>query len=57
MAMVAYHDLDLHQIDVKITFLNDKLEEEIYMKHPKDFLVQGNEYNVYRLHKALYELK
>lgn len=32
MAMVAHFDLVLHQIDVKMAFLNKDLEECIYMR-------------------------
>jgi len=31
MVLVAHYDLELHQIDVKITFLNGNLEEDFYM--------------------------
>ena len=34
MALVAHFYFDLHQIDVKTTFLNGNLEEEVYMKQP-----------------------
>jgi hypothetical protein len=37
MALVAHFDLELHQIDVKIAFLNGDLEEEIYMKQFEGF--------------------
>ena len=41
MAMVAYYDLELHQIDVKTSFLNESLDEEVYMDQPKGFSVKG----------------
>ncbi|RDX64092.1 hypothetical protein CR513_57389, partial [Mucuna pruriens] len=37
MALVAHFDFELHEIDVEMAFLNDDLEEEIYMKQPKGF--------------------
>jgi predicted alpha/beta-fold hydrolase len=32
VALAACNDLLIHQMDVKITFLNGELDEEIYMK-------------------------
>jgi len=37
MALVAHFDLELHQMDVKMTFLNRDLEESVYMKQPNGF--------------------
>jgi len=31
MALVAHYDLELHQMDVKTTFMNGDLEEDVYM--------------------------
>jgi len=44
-------------MDVKTTFLNGDLEEEIYMKQPKGFVVKGLENKVWKLIKSLYRLK
>ena len=43
MALVAHYDLELHQMDVKTTFLNEDLEKNVYMAQPKGFFVEGNE--------------
>jgi hypothetical protein len=43
MALVAHYDLELHQMDVKTTFLNGDLEENVYIAQPKDFIVKGKE--------------
>nr|GFA47598.1 hypothetical protein [Tanacetum cinerariifolium] len=36
---LAIHNLVIHQMDVKITFLNGDLDEEVYMKQPEGFIV------------------
>ena len=40
MALVAHYDLELHQMDVKTTFLNENLEENVYMAQPKGFVMK-----------------
>jgi hypothetical protein len=44
-------------MDVKSTFLNGILEEEVYVDQPPGFQIRGKEYKVYKLKKALYGLK
>ena len=44
MALVAHYDLELHQMDVKTTFLNGDLHENVYMAQPEGFVVEGKEH-------------
>ena len=57
MALVAQYDLELHQMDVKITFLNGDIEEEIYMNQPEGFSMEGKDHMVCKLKKSIYGLK
>ena len=40
MALASMMKWDLHHMDVKTTFLNGVIEEEIYMKQPQGFEVE-----------------
>jgi hypothetical protein len=44
-------------MDVKITFLNGDIEEEVYIKQPEEFMIHNEKYHMSRLKKALYGLK
>lgn len=55
--MVSSLDLELEQMDVKTTFLQGDLDEEIYKEHPDGFKVPKKKHLVYRLKKRLYGLK
>ena len=57
ISIAALFKLEIHQIDVKTTFLNGDLNEEIYMEQPEGFVVSGQEKKVCRLVKSLYGLK
>lgn len=57
MAIVAYRDLFLHQMNVKTAFLNGELEEEIYLKQLEGFTMHGHQDKVCGLQKAMYGLK
>jgi hypothetical protein len=41
LSLAASYGLLVHQIDVKTTFLNGELDEEIYMEQPDGFVVKG----------------
>nr|GEX34647.1 zinc finger, CCHC-type [Tanacetum cinerariifolium] len=53
LALVATHNLVIHQMDVKTTFLNGDLEE-VYMKQPEGFVMPDNEHKVCKLVKSLW---
>ena len=44
-------------MDVKTCFLNEVIEEEVYIERPKGFDVENRETHVCKLHRALYVLK
>jgi len=43
LSIVAMHDYELEQIDVKTAFLHGELEEDIYMNQPESFVIPGKE--------------
>jgi hypothetical protein len=50
-------NIKVYQMDVKSSFLNGELEEEVYIKQPKGFQLSENAYYVRKLKKELYGLK
>ena len=57
MSLAATFNLEIDKMDIKESFIHGYLEEEIYMKHPKGFIIKGKEELVYKLNKSLYGLK
>ena len=57
LAIAAYNDLELDQMDVKTAFLHGNLEEEILMDQPEGFIEEGTEDMVCLLKRSLYGLK
>jgi hypothetical protein len=53
MVLVAHYDLELHQMDVKMTFLNEDLLENVYMTQPKGFAMKGKEHMGCHLSKSI----
>jgi hypothetical protein len=47
----------LHQMDVKTTFLNGVIEQEVYIEQPQGFEVEDRKTHVCKLKKDLYGLK
>jgi hypothetical protein len=43
-------------MDVKTSFLNGKIEEEVCIKKPEGFELHGRDYHVCKLKKDLYGL-
>ncbi|GKA31764.1 retrovirus-related pol polyprotein from transposon TNT 1-94 [Tanacetum coccineum] len=57
IANVASKNITIYQMDVKTTFLNGELKEEVYVSQPEGFVDPDYPTHVYRLNKALYGLK
>ncbi|GJT75632.1 retrovirus-related pol polyprotein from transposon TNT 1-94 [Tanacetum coccineum] len=57
LAYAAHMNMVVYQMDVKTTFLNGILREEVYVSQPDGFVDQDNPNHVYKLKKALYGLK
>ena len=57
MVLSTQHGLRLHQMDVTTAFLNDTLEEEVFMRQPQGYQMNRKEELVCRLKKSIYGLK
>ena len=57
LSIAAHYDYEIWQMDVKTTFLNDNLEEEINMMQLKCFKAKNQEHMVCKLKRSIYGLK
>ena len=57
LALGATMDLEMHQMNVKIAFLNNKLDVEIYMEQSGGFEQTNREHLICKLRKSFYKLK
>eukprot|EP00253_Pinus_taeda_P022953 PITA_22953 len=57
LTLYSFQKFKLYQMDVKSTFLNGDLEEEVYIEQPYGFIIRNDPKLVCRLIKALYGLK
>jgi hypothetical protein len=51
-----YFDYEIWQVDVKITFLNRILTENVYMTQPEGFVDPKNVGKICKLQKSIYKL-
>ncbi|GKD91186.1 retrovirus-related pol polyprotein from transposon TNT 1-94 [Tanacetum coccineum] len=57
VAYATHKNFTIFQMDVKTTFLNSPLKEEVYVSQPDGFVNLDFPNHVYRLKKAIYGLK
>ncbi|KAG8496917.1 hypothetical protein CXB51_008099 [Gossypium anomalum] len=57
LAIAAFHDYEIWQMDVKIAFLNGKLEEDVYMTQPEGFVDPKDAGKICKLQRSIYGLK
>ncbi|GJZ41978.1 retrovirus-related pol polyprotein from transposon TNT 1-94, partial [Tanacetum coccineum] len=57
LAYVAHKNMVVFQMDVKTAFLNGILKKEVYVSQPEGVANQDHPNHVFRLKKALYDLK
>ncbi|KAK1413623.1 hypothetical protein QVD17_35399 [Tagetes erecta] len=57
LAIAAYYDYEIWQMDVKTAFLNGHLSEDVYMVQPEGFVDPKYPKRVCKLKKSIYGLK
>ncbi|GJS55888.1 retrotransposon protein, putative, ty1-copia subclass [Tanacetum coccineum] len=57
IAIHAFYDYEIWQMDVKTTFLNEYLSEEVYMEQPEGFVNLKYPNRVCKLKRSIYGLK
>ena len=57
LSIATFYDYEIWQMDVQTSFLNDNLEESIFMSQPEGFITQGQKQKVCKLNRSIYGLK
>jgi hypothetical protein len=57
LAYACSKNIKVYNMDVKSTFLNGKLEEEVYIEQPEGFQLSENANYVFELKKVVYGIK
>ena len=56
LAIAAYYDYEIWQMDIKIVFLNEFLKEELCMMQPEGFVDPKGANKVCKLQRSIYGL-
>ena len=56
LAIATFYDCEIRQMDVKTTFINGFLKEELYMMQPEGFVDPKNADKVCKLQRSIYGL-
>ena len=56
LAIAAFYDYEIWQMDIKTAFLNGFLEEELYMMQPEGFVDPKGANKVCKLQRSIYGL-
>jgi hypothetical protein len=57
LTYATHYGFKIYQMDIKSTFLNGPIKEELYVEQPPGFESEGYPNHVYKLHKSFYGLK
>ena len=57
LAIAAYFDYEIWQMDVKTAFLNGNLSEDVYMIQPEGFVYPKDAGKVCKFQRSIYGLK
>jgi hypothetical protein len=57
LSYACYKNFKVYQMDIKLTFLNGDIDEDVYVEQPEGFSLTDNHDYVCKLKKALYGLK
>jgi hypothetical protein len=57
LAIAAFHDYEIWQMDVKTAFLNGNIDEELYMMQPEGFVNPKDADKVCKLQRSIYGMK
>ena len=57
LAVAAFYDYEIWQMDVKTAFLNGFLEEELYMMQPEVFVNPKGVNKICKLQQSIYGLE